>query len=159
MLKLFRIQPWANNKKRWDLSSWTLQNWFGIFLIFLWISRHFTRPWTNLQEKLDKDLYNYALYFTQCTLELLKSTQSSPWPAGRRGQGRSPVSWRLCRLGKRLRGPCGSPRSGRARDWRRGVGRRRGLATASGGGRGGSVDDGVEAKCVQISDCVSFTRG
>jgi hypothetical protein len=33
------------------------------FSDFLRISRDFTRPWTKLQEKLDKDLYNQALEF------------------------------------------------------------------------------------------------
>jgi hypothetical protein len=42
---------------------WTQQNWFGIFLIFLRISRNFTRRWTELQRNLDRVLNNYALDF------------------------------------------------------------------------------------------------
>jgi hypothetical protein len=146
-------------QKRWDLSYCTLQNWFGIFLIFLLISMNFLRLWTDLQENLDRFYSNQVLTFTRNTLNKFKSSQSSPWP-GRAVRVRpNPASRRRSRPGKRPWGTTCSPRSGREPEGRWGFGWRRAPAAASGGDRGGSVDDGVGVECWQTSDGVSFNRG
>jgi hypothetical protein len=79
--------------------------------------------------------------------------------AGRAARAR-PIAGELAALPARqaAQGGTCSPRSGRAREWRQGVGRRRGSATAGGGGRGGSVKDGGKGQCGATSERWSFSR-
>jgi hypothetical protein len=83
--------------------------------------------------------------------------QLGPWP-GRGGAGpANPASRRRSRRGKGSGWTTSSPKSGRGPEWRQGVGWRRGPEVASGGGRGGSVNDDVKAKFVATSDFGRFT--
>jgi hypothetical protein len=135
-----------------------LTNWFGIFLMFLRISKNFLRHWTELQENLDSDLHNQALDFTRSTLELLQSKQFGPWP-GRVARARlAPASWRRRRPGKRPGSTTCSPRSCRLPWLGHRGGRRRGSAATGGGGRGGSGKGGEMAQCWATSERESFTR-
>jgi hypothetical protein len=62
--------------------------WF--FLIFLRISRDFTRHRTELQEKLDRDLHKQALHFYAKHLsKILITAIRSLAGEGRRGSGQS----------------------------------------------------------------------
>jgi hypothetical protein len=130
--------------------------WFGIFLILLRISRNFLRLWTDLQENLDRFLCNQALTFTRNTLQRFKSLQLGPWP-GRAARARPALAsrWR-CRPGKRPGATRSSPRGCRMPELGRRDGQRRVSVAAGGGGRGGSVKDGVEMKCWQTSDLGRF---
>jgi hypothetical protein len=60
------------------------------FSDFLRISRDFTRHWTELQEKLDRDLHKQALHFyTKHPNKILINAIGSLAGEGRRGSGQS----------------------------------------------------------------------
>jgi hypothetical protein len=73
MLKIFRIKPCENNKSCGISLHEPNKIDLAFFLNFLQFSRNFLVLWTELQENLDRVLYNQALNLTRNTLERLKS--------------------------------------------------------------------------------------
>jgi hypothetical protein len=115
----------------------TQQKWFGSFLIFLRISRNFTRCWIELQRNLDRVLTTMPWNFARNTLARFESKQLGPW-RGRAARARvAPASRWRCRPGKRPGTTRSSPTGCRVPELGRRGGRRRGSAAAGGGTHGG----------------------